>query len=129
MGYSVISWPAADYMQAFTTASALGYQGVQMLPTLQEAYPGAKVSELKDLLQKLKLFPAVLSCRGVALRPDSSETFMDKLRVDADFLHTLGGSVLQITDGGKPQGDYSASDQTNGRAHERIWERWRRIPA
>ena len=46
----------------------------------------------------------------VSLRPDSSENFADKFREDADFLHSLGGSVLQLTDGGKPHGNYTADE-------------------
>jgi len=108
VGYSVISWPQNAFEQAFEAISALGYQGVQLLPWVQDAYADAKTAELKDRLQKLKLFPAALSCRGVSLRPDSSATFQAKLQEDADFLRSLGGSVLQITDGGKPHNNYTA---------------------
>jgi sugar phosphate isomerase/epimerase len=74
---------------------------------VQEAYAGDKTAELRDQLQKLKLSAAALSCNKVRLRPDSSEDFTAQFRVYDDFLRTLGGSVLQITDGGKPRGSYS----------------------
>lgn len=109
VGYSIISWPAADFEHAFQTISALGYRGVQLLPWVQDAYPPGKTAPLKDQLHKLKLFPAALSCRGVSLRPDSSDLFADKFHEDADFLASLRGGVLQITDGGKPQVQYTAA--------------------
>jgi inosose dehydratase len=108
VGYSVISWPRRAFGEAFQTISDLGYQGVQLLPWVQDAYPGAKARELKEQLTMLKLFPAALSCRGVSPRPDSSETFTAALREDADFLHGLGGRVLQVVDDGKFDGKYTA---------------------
>lgn len=110
VGYSIISWPPEEFPQALETVSSLGYQGVQLLGWVQEAYPGNKATELKDRLQKLKLSPAALSCSKVSLRPGSPETFAAKFREYADFLQSLGGNVLQIIDGGKPRGDYSASE-------------------
>ena len=110
VGYSNISWPPNELNQALETVSALGYQGVQLLGWVQEAYAGEKSSELKDRLQKLKLFPAALSCSKVKLRPDSPENFTAQFREYADFLHSLGGNVLQLIDGGKPRGNYSAGE-------------------
>jgi sugar phosphate isomerase/epimerase len=115
VGYSVISWPQSAYLEAFQTISDLGYQGVQVLGWVQDAYPDGKTQELKDLLQKLKLHPEALSCRGIALRPDTSDAFTDTLRQDADFFSRVGGSVLQITDGGKYDGKYT-SDQIKSMA-------------
>lgn len=108
VGYSVISWPQTAFLEAFQTISSLGYQGLQLLPWVQDAYPGDKVHELKAQLDKLKLYPEALSCRGVSLRPDTTDTFADKLSEDAKFLHALNGGVLQITDGGKYDGKYTA---------------------
>ena len=108
VGCSVISWAQDAFEQAFEAISALDYQGVQLLPWVQDAYAGGRTPELKERLQKLKLFPAALSCRGVSLRPDSSETFQTKFQEDADFLRNLGGSVMQVTDGGKPHVTYTA---------------------
>jgi len=110
VGYATISWPPEELTQAMETLSALGYQGVQLLGWVQEAYAGNKTTELKDRLQKLKLSPAALSCSKVSLRPGSSETFVPKFREYADFLRSLGGSILQLIDGGTPRGDYSASE-------------------
>ncbi len=110
MGYSIISWPPSDLGQALETISALGYQGVQLLGWVQSVYTGEKIAEIKDRLQKLKLFPAALSCSWVKLRPDSSEDFTAQFRDYAGFLHSLGGKVLQLIDGGKPRGDYSPSE-------------------
>lgn len=110
VGYSNISWPQEELNQALQTVSSLGYQGVQLLGWVQETFAGEKTAELRDRLQKLKLSAAALSCNKVMLRPGSPETFRDQFRAYADFLHSLGGKVLQLTDGGKPQGNYSAGD-------------------
>jgi inosose dehydratase len=107
VGYSNISWPPNELDQALETVSALGYQGVQLLGYVQEAYAGDKVAELSGRLQKLNLKAAALSCSKVKLRPDSSEDFAAQFRVYADFLHSLGGKVLQLIDAGKPSGSYS----------------------
>jgi sugar phosphate isomerase/epimerase len=77
---------------------------------LEETYAGEKTKELKDRLQKLKLSAAALSCSKVRLRPDSPETFVAQFRVYADFLHSLGGYVLQLTDSGNPRGNYSSNE-------------------
>ena len=99
-----------ELSQALETVSALGYQGVQLLGWVQQAYAGEKTAELKDRLQKLKLSPAALSCSKVKLRPDSPENFTAQFREYADFLHSLGGNVLQLIDGGKPRATYSANE-------------------
>lgn len=110
VGYSNISWPQNELSQAMETVSALGYQGMQFLGWVQETYAGEKTAELNGLLQKLKLSAAALSCNKVKLRPDTPDDFMEQFRVYADFLHSLGGKVLQLTDGGKPGGNYSANE-------------------
>jgi inosose dehydratase len=110
VGYSIIAWPPNQINQALETVSALGFQGVQLLAWVQEAYAGEKAAELKDQLQKLKLSAAALSCTKVSLRPDSPATFTARFREYADFLHSLGGKVLQLIDGGKPHGNYSADE-------------------
>jgi len=110
VGYSNISWPPNDFNQALETVSALGYQGVQLLGWVQEAYSGGKTAELKDRLHRLKLLPAALSCNKVSLRPDRPANPIPKFREYADFLHSLGGNVLQLLDRGKPHGNYSAGE-------------------
>jgi len=110
VGYSIISWPPKDLIPALEAISGLGYSGVQLLGWVQEAYAGDKTVEIKNRLQELKLFPAALSCSNVKLSPDSHGNFTDQFREYAAFLHTLGGRVLQLIDGGKAQGTYSASE-------------------
>src|SRR5208283_2160648 len=95
VGYSNISWPPNELSQALQTVSTLGYQGMQLLGWVQETYAGEKTVELKDRLQKLQLSAAALSCSKVKLRPDSPEDCTDQFRLYADFLHSLGGNVLQ----------------------------------
>jgi inosose dehydratase len=110
VGYSNISWLPNELNQALETVSALGYQGMQLLGWVQEAYAGEKTAELKERLKKLNLSAAALSCSKVKLRPDSPENFTAQFRVYVDFLHSLGGKVLQLIDGGKPHGNYSAGE-------------------
>ncbi|MGO8813218.1 MAG: sugar phosphate isomerase/epimerase family protein [Terriglobia bacterium] len=110
VGYSIISWPPKDIVPAMETIAGLGYSGVQLLGWVQEAYAGDKIAEIKNRIQELKLFPTALSCSNVRLSPDSPATFTKQFRDYADFLHGLGGSVLQLIDAGKPHGDYTASE-------------------
>jgi inosose dehydratase len=110
VGYSNISWPPAELNQAMEALSALGYQGMQLLGWVQETYAGGKTAELKERLQKLKLSAAALSCSKVKLIPDNPDDFKEQFRVYADFLHTLGGKVLQLVDDGKPQGKYTTGE-------------------
>ncbi|MGA2984101.1 MAG: sugar phosphate isomerase/epimerase [Terriglobia bacterium] len=110
VGYSNISWPQEQLGQALQTVSTLGYQGVQVLGWVQETYAGEKTAELKNRLQKLKLSAAALSCSKVKLLPDNPETFTSQFREYADFLHSLGGNVLQLIDGGKPRGNYRTGE-------------------
>jgi inosose dehydratase len=110
VGYSIISWPPKDIIPALEAIAGLGYSGVQLLGWVQEAYAGDKIPEIKNRIQELKLFPTALSCSNVRLSPDSPENFTKQFRDYADFLHALGGSILQLIDAGKPHGDYTASE-------------------
>ncbi len=109
VGYSNISWPPNQLSLALETISALGYQGVQLLGWVQQAYAGEKIADLKDRLQRLKLSPVALSCSKVRLRPDNPENFKTQFREYANFLHSLGWNVLQLIDGGKPRTTYTAN--------------------
>ena len=110
VGYSNISWPANELNQAMENVSALGYQGMQFLGWVQEAYAGNKAAQLKDRLRSLRLSAAALSCSKIDLRPDSPETFTEQFREYATFVHALGGEVLQLTDSGKPHRNYRAAE-------------------
>lgn len=110
VGYSIISWPPKDLVPALEAISGLGYSGVQLLGRTEEAYGGDKTAEIKNRLQALRLIPAALSCSDVKLSPDKPGDFMARFREYAAFFHTVGGRVLQLIDGGKPQGSYSAAE-------------------
>ena len=109
VGYANISWPPDQFDQALDTISSLGYTGVQLLGWVQESNRGAKTAALKQRLGQLHLEPAVLSCSKVLPRPDSPAMFMAEFHDYLEFLHSLGGKVLQILDGGEPRVSYSAS--------------------
>ncbi len=110
VGYATIAWPKAQFSQALETISALGFQGVQFLGWVRDAYAGSKLNELKDRLGMLKLRPVVLSCSGVKLNPRQADDETGAVRSYADFFHRLGGLYLQVTDGGRPGIDYSSGE-------------------
>jgi sugar phosphate isomerase/epimerase len=116
VGYATISWPREQFADALETISSLGFAGVQMLGWVREAYAGDKgektdrTGELKQRLQTLKLFPAALSCSKLKLDPARLKDATASLRDYAAFLQRLGGSYLQITDGGRPDANYSSAE-------------------
>ena len=107
VGYATISWPESEFQQALETISSLGFKGVQMLGWVREAYAGPQAGQLKSTLQRLRLRPAALSASGVRLDPARNNDETENFRRYAAFLKTLGGRFLQVTDGGRPRGEYS----------------------
>jgi inosose dehydratase len=111
VGYSTISWPDAQYEQALEEISEVGYKGAQLMGEIVQAYPGDKVGELRDHLQKLKLVATCMSCHSVSLAPGKPiDQALGRFREDVKFMKALGGPFLQVTDGGKPHVDYPADD-------------------
>jgi inosose dehydratase len=108
VGYATISWPKNQFDDALSTTSRLGFKGVQMLGWVRESYAGDKAMELKARLDTLKLQPTALSCSGLSLRPDDDKDGIADLRAYAGFFQRMGGLYLQITDGGRPNREYSA---------------------
>lgn len=107
VGYAAISWPEGQYEHALDTMSALGFKGVQLLGWVREKY-GNRVEYLRDRLQSLKLKPVTLSCSDANLDPESPKDDVQQVQNYASFFQQLGGLYLQITDGGKPRGNYSS---------------------
>lgn len=112
VGYATISWPESQFSDALETVSGLGFAGVQMLGWVRDANAGDKAAELKQRLQKLKLYPAALSCSRVKLNPAGPADTTAEFRGYAAFLQTLGGRYLQVTDGGRPNVNYSDQEIT-----------------
>jgi len=118
VGYATISWPEAEFDQALETIASLGFAGVQMLGWVRDANLGAKAAALKQRLEALKLFPAALSCSRLKLDPARADDATAEFRAYAAFLQNLdgqnpggqglGGRVLQVMDGGRPELSYSA---------------------
>jgi inosose dehydratase len=102
VGYATIAWPREDFTHGLETISHCGYRGVQLLGWVREAYAGAKAQELRDLLASLKLKPVALSCSGARLAPEQAGTETGEVRAYAEFFSHLGGTFLQVTDGGDP---------------------------
>jgi inosose dehydratase len=110
VGYATIAWPRQEFTHALETISRLGFRGVQMLGWVREAYPAAKAQELGQLLDSLKLKPVALSCSAARLAPEGQGNETVEVRSYAEFFSHLGGTFLQVTDGGNPSKEYSAED-------------------
>ena len=110
VGYATIAWPRQEFAHALETISGLGYRGVQMLGWVREAYPAAKAQELGQLLASLKLKPVALSCSAARLAPEREGNETVEVRGYAEFFSRLGGTFVQVTDGGDPSKEYSADD-------------------
>ena len=107
VGYATIAWPREEFTHALDTVSRLGFRGVQMLGWVREAYPAAKEAELGQLLASLKLKPVALSCSAARLAPEKQGNETVEVRGYAEFFSRLGGTFLQVTDGGNPTKEYS----------------------
>ena len=110
VGYHTIAWPRQDFTHALETVSSLGFSGVQMLGWVREAYPAAKAEELRQLLASLELKPVALSCSAARIAPEREGNATVEVRSYAEFFSRLGGSFLQVTDGGSPCREYSAEE-------------------
>jgi len=110
VGYATIAWPRQEFSHALETISRLGFRGVQMLGWVCEAYSGTKGQELGRRLASLKLRPMALSCSAAQLAPERQGNETVEVRSYAEFFARLGGTFLQVTDGGNPTKTYSAED-------------------
>ena len=111
VGYSCIAWPDEQYGPAIEAISAVGYKGVQLMSEIEQDFPGDKVLEFRDQLKKLKLVATCMSCHKVSLAPGKPiDKSVANFHEDVKFIKALGGLFLQVTDGGKPNVNYSAED-------------------
>jgi inosose dehydratase len=110
VGYAAIAWPENRFDEALATIARLEFKGVQMLGWVREAYAGVKTQVLKDRLSDLHLQPVTLSCSELELSPDGPGDEIAQLRTYAAFFQRLGGLYLQVTDGGRPDREYSAQE-------------------
>ncbi len=110
VGYATIAWPNEEFAHGLETISRLGYRGVQLLGWVREAYAGGKTQELKQKLTDLRLKPVALSCSAARLVPGKQGNETAEVRGYAEFFSHLGGTFLQVTDGGDPTKEYSAED-------------------
>ncbi len=106
VGCAAISWPREHFEHALGTMAGLGFAGVQMLGWTRAQY-ASRVEYLRGRLQTLKLTPVALSCGSVAFHSENPRKDAGLIRTYADFFSRLGGRYLQITDGGKPDDEYS----------------------
>jgi inosose dehydratase len=110
VGYATLTWSEGDLTHALDVISSHGFRGVQFLGWVSETYGGDKRGELQGRLEKLKLAPVALSCSRVGLHPGERSPDLDKMKRYAGFFKQLGGSYLQVTDGGRPGVAYSDAD-------------------
>jgi inosose dehydratase len=108
VGYATIAWPRELFQDGLSTISKLGFGGVQLLGWVKDDYGGPELSKLKETLSALKLKPVALSCWGVRLAPEGSPDDESLLTSYAKLFHHLGGLYLQVTDGGRPDREYTA---------------------
>ena len=110
VGYAAISWPDDEFEEALSSIAGLGFKGVQMLGWVRESYAGTKTQALADRLAELRLQPVTLSCSDLELSPGEPGDEVAQIRAYAAFFRQLKGLYLQITDGGRPDREYSAED-------------------
>ena len=110
IGYATIAWPQKEFAHALDTISHLGFRGVQMLGWVREVYAGAKTQDLKQQLASLGLKPVALSCSAARLAPGGHGNETVEMRGYAEFFSRLGGTFVQVTDGGDPTKEYSAEE-------------------
>jgi inosose dehydratase len=108
VGYATIAWPGSRFHHALETISGLGFQGVQLLGWVRDAYSGSRAEALRERLRALKLQPVALSCTDVVLDPAREGKEGKPFRRYAFFWQQLQGLYLQVADSGRPNGDYSA---------------------
>jgi inosose dehydratase len=107
IGYATISWPRSQFTHALDAIASLGFKGVQLLGWVRDDYSGERFDELKDRLNGLRLTPVALSCWGIKLDPAQIADQSVKFGEYAKFQRSLGGLCLQVTDDGRPDGQYS----------------------
>ena len=110
IAYATIAWPDDQLDQALETISSLGFRGVQLLGWVREKYGGSELPRLKERLRVLKLQPVALSCWGLELNPHEAGNEVAELRSYATFWQELGGRYLQVTDGGRPNHQYTRQE-------------------
>ena len=110
VGYATLTWPDSDLPHALDVISSRGFKGVQLLGWVSDEYGDKRFAVLQSLLKKLKLEPVALSCHGVKLHPGEKSPDLEKMRGYVEFFKGLGGHYLQVTDGGRPNVNYAATD-------------------
>jgi inosose dehydratase len=107
VGYSTISWSEEQLEHALEVISSLGFRGVQLVGWARDRYAG-RAGALHGKLNALNLTLVAQSCWGVRLDPAHPVDNTVLVHAYAEFAQSLGGTILQVTDGGKPDGQYSA---------------------
>jgi inosose dehydratase len=113
IGYAMISFPDEQFVDALPVVANLGYKGVQIRADVFKTY-SSKPSDLKEKLDKLKLQPVALSFPSTGLDPvkfnEKRDETTAKFHEYAAFHRQIGGTFIQLIDGGNPDTAYSNAD-------------------
>jgi inosose dehydratase len=113
VGYAMISFPDEQFWDALPVVAKLGYKGVQVRADVYKAY-GSKPGALKEKLDGLKLKPVALSFPSTGMDPlkfnEKRHEITAKFREYAAFHRQIGGTFIQLIDGGDPDVTYSNAD-------------------
>ncbi|MEJ7740578.1 MAG: sugar phosphate isomerase/epimerase [Chitinophagaceae bacterium] len=101
LAYSAITWGGND-KQAIQDISSLGFRGIQLRANAYQTF-GQKPEELKKLLQEAKLELAMFSSGNANINTGKDEEEISKHVVHANFVKTLGGKYIQLTNSSRPK--------------------------
>lgn len=109
LGYSAITWGGND-VQAIKDISSLGFKGIQLRANVLKEY-SAKPEELRQLLTRHKLELPMFSSGDANINTGDDEAVIQEHVSNAEFVKSLGGSFLQVTNSSRPrEGSPSTAD-------------------
>jgi inosose dehydratase len=100
-GYAAITWEGND-VQAINDISELGFPGIQLRSNILKDF-GDRPGALRDLLAQHKLEMVAFSSGGVNIAPGTEADEITKHVRNAQFVKTVGGRYLQVTDSARPK--------------------------
>lgn len=100
-GYHAITW-SGDDRQAIKDISDLGFKGIQLRANILEQF-GDRPTALRDLLRQHRLELVALSSGSVPIAPGTEADDIRKHTRHAQFMQSVGGLYLQLTDAARPK--------------------------
>ncbi len=120
VGYAMISFPDDQFWtlcpsSPTSATKACRFARTSLRPT------GSKPSDLKEKLDKLKLQPVALSFPSTGMDPvkfsEKRDETTAKFHEYAAFHRQIGGTFIQLIDGGNPDVTYSSADMKSFGEH------------